>query len=318
MLWGCWLRTACPGACVGPLLLLLLRLLGWILSVFRLSRPFPLLPLSLPPPPSPSPLSPPSSPPPRYTSALCALDRDTVALADRFGSLAVLRVPAAGTAAAAAVADAEAALGHPAAPGAGAGYGAGYGAGGAGGAGAAAAAARALWEASASSAHGAANPSTGNPSGAACPKLDLAAHYYLGETVTSLRRAALLPGAPEVLLAATVTGALHAFLPLASKEDVSFFTGLETSLRQELAPGGGGAAGAGAGAGGGGLAGGSLCQRDHLSFRSFYQPVRHVVDGELCERFGALGAARQAEVARSLGRSPAEVIKKLEETRHFV
>ena len=129
------------------------------------------------------------------------------------------------------------------------------------------------------------------------PRLSLEAHYYLGENITSLTRCSLLPGAPEVLVAATITGSLYAFLPLSSKEDITLFTTLEMFLRQECP---------------------NLCHRDHLSFRSFYQPVRHVIDGDLCERFVRLSVAKQAELARSVGRTPAEVHKKLEEIRHIV
>ena len=129
------------------------------------------------------------------------------------------------------------------------------------------------------------------------PKLELVAHYYLGEMATSLTRCSLLPGAQEVIVATTITGGLYAFVPLTSKEDVGFFTQLEMFLRRECP---------------------NLCQRDHLSFRSSYQPVRHIVDGDLCERFGRLSAAKQVELAQAVHRSPAEVMKKLEEIRHLI
>ena len=30
-----------------------------------------------------------------------------------------------------------------------------------------------------------------------------------------------------------------------------------------------------------------LCGRDHLAFRSFYAPVKSVVDGDICEQFNS-------------------------------
>jgi splicing factor 3B subunit 3 len=87
-------------------------------------------------------------------------------------------------------------------------------------------------------------------------------------------------------------------VPLTSKEDVTFFTHLESSLRRENPT--------------------NLCQRDHMSFRSFYQPVRHTLDGDLCERFGMLSPAKQTELAQGVGRTPAEVQKKLEEQRFIL
>lgn len=75
----------------------------------------------------------------------------------------------------------------------------------------------------------------------------------MGETVTSLQRATLIPGGSEALLYATAGGALGALLPFTSREDHDFFQHLEMHMRSENAP---------------------LCGRDHLSFRSYYYPVK--------------------------------------------
>ena len=62
----------------------------------------------------------------------------------------------------------------------------------------------------------------------------------------------------------------------------------------------------------------SLCQRDHLSYRSYFQPVKHTIDCDLCERYISLSAAKQRELADDVDRSPIEIVKKLEEMRDFV
>ncbi|RYG52513.1 hypothetical protein EON66_09690 [archaeon] len=62
----------------------------------------------------------------------------------------------------------------------------------------------------------------------------------------------------------------------------------------------------------------SLCGRDHLSFRSYYIPVKDVVDGDLCEAFNALPPAKQRTIAADLDRTPADVAKKLEDIRNKI
>jgi splicing factor 3B subunit 3 len=55
-----------------------------------------------------------------------------------------------------------------------------------------------------------------------------------------------------------------------------------------------------------------------LSYRSYFQPVKHTVDGDLCERYVHLPYAKQKEYADDVDRTPAEMVKKLEETRNIM
>lgn len=126
-------------------------------------------------------------------------------------------------------------------------------------------------------------------------KVEHQIHFHAGETINSIAKAALVPGATEVLLYTTVTGAIGALIPFASREDVDFFSHLEMHLRQENPP---------------------LCGRDHLSYRSYYFPVKNVIDGDLCEQFTALDATKQRAIAQELDRTPSEVAKKLEDMRN--
>lgn len=59
------------------------------------------------------------------------------------------------------------------------------------------------------------------------------------------------------------------FLPFNSREDVDFFSHIEMHLRQENPP---------------------LLGRDHLAYRSYYFPVKDVIDGDLCEQFAQVGS----------------------------
>lgn len=119
----------------------------------------------------------------------------------------------------------------------------------------------------------------------------------LGEAATAITKCSLKSEGREVLLVSTITGGIYAFVPARSKEEVSFFQHLEMFMRQEFV---------------------SLCQRDHLSYRSYFQPVRHTIDGDLCERYTSLPYAKQKELADDVDRSPTEIVKKLEEMRDFV
>ena len=131
----------------------------------------------------------------------------------------------------------------------------------------------------------------GSLNGAAI-KLETLTHYFLGEAVTGVQRCSLVVGAPEMIVVATISGGIYAFSPFTSKEDVTFFQHLEMFMRQEYS---------------------TLCQRDHMSYRSYYQPVKDTVDGDLCERFSALPHAKQKQFGDDIDKTPAEILKKMEE-----
>jgi splicing factor 3B subunit 3 len=125
-------------------------------------------------------------------------------------------------------------------------------------------------------------------------KLDQLAHYYVGELVTAMHKAALVPGKAEALLFCTVQGSVAAAVPFASKGDLEFFSLLEMHMR----------------AGAAALTT-ELVAREHLPYRSYFAPVKNVVDGDLCRLFDSLPPATQHEIAKELGRTPQEVSKKI-------
>ena len=133
-------------------------------------------------------------------------------------------------------------------------------------------------------------------------KTRLLTHFHIGDIVTSLQRVALVPGGREVLLYTGLQGSVGLLVPFVSKEDTDFMTTLEQHMRTE-------------GVGGQGAGGQSLVGRDQMSYRGYYVPVKAVVDGDLCERFAWLPAARQAAIAGELDRTVGEVLKKLEGLR---
>ncbi|KAH8050148.1 hypothetical protein JL722_11525 [Aureococcus anophagefferens] len=130
--------------------------------------------------------------------------------------------------------------------------------------------------------------------GGAPNKLTQLAHYHVGDVVTALRKATLVAGGAEGIVYATVSGGVGALVPSASREDRDFFAHLEMHMRQELAP---------------------VTGRDHVSYRSYYLPVKDVADGDLCAEFARLPFDAQKRVAGDLDRTPGEVAQ-LEDTRN--
>lgn len=183
---------------------------------------------------------------PRFVTSICLLDYDTVAIGDRFGSIAILRLPKGVT---------EEVQEDPTGV-------------------------RALWD-------------RGNLNGAS-QKLDHVAQFYVGETVTSMQKTSLVPGANDCLVYTTINGMIGILVPFMSRDEFDFFQNLEMHLRVEFPP---------------------LCGRDHLAYRSFYFPVKCIVDGDLCEQYALMTTDKQKSVAEELGRKPTEIQKKLEDLR---
>ena len=65
-------------------------------------------------------------------------------------------------------------------------------------------------------------------------------------------------------------------------ETVDFFQTLEMHMRQE-AP--------------------LLAGRDHLMYKSFYAPVKAVIDGDLCEQYNLLPMDKKRAIAQELDRN---------------
>lgn len=133
--------------------------------------------------------------------------------------------------------------------------------------------------------------------GSAPNRLQAVANFHVGEAITALQRTTLQLQGREVILYATVNGAIGALYPFTNREDVDFFQHVEIALRQEAPP---------------------LLGRDHLAYRSAYSPVRDVIDGDLCQLFARLPAEKAKEVANGLDSTPGEVLKKLETLMNMI
>ncbi|KAI9487668.1 MAG: CPSF A subunit region-domain-containing protein [Benjaminiella poitrasii] len=125
-------------------------------------------------------------------------------------------------------------------------------------------------------------------------KIENLCEYFTGDIISSIHRTTLLSGGREVLLTTSLLGSISIYVPFLSKEDVDFFQMLEMHMRAEAPP---------------------LAGRDHLLYRSYYTPVRSVIDGDLCEQFNSLPAEKKRMIAEELDRPVADVLKKIEDMR---
>ena len=125
-------------------------------------------------------------------------------------------------------------------------------------------------------------------------KIENLCQYFVGDIITSIHRTTLISGGREVLLVTTLLGAIAIFVPFISREDVDFFQMLEMHMRAEAPP---------------------LAGRDHLAYRSYYAPVKSVIDGDICEQYNSLPAEKKRLIADELDRTVAEVQKKVEDIR---
>ena len=129
----------------------------------------------------------------------------------------------------------------------------------------------------------------------ATPRLETLCNYHVGEVVTGMTRASLVAGGSESLIYVTVTGRIGALVPFTSRENVDFYTELEGCMRKD-AP--------------------RPTGREPQAYRSYYFPIKHVVDGDLCEMYGKLSFEEQKKIADRIDRNVGEVVKKLEDTRN--
>ncbi|CAO3571904.1 unnamed protein product [Mortierella alpina] len=128
----------------------------------------------------------------------------------------------------------------------------------------------------------------------AAHKVDLVAHYHIGDILTSLAKTSFVAGGREMLLYTSFLGGIGIFIPFQTKEDIDFFQTLEMHMRNEMPP---------------------LAGRDHLSYRGYHVPVKGTVDGDMCEQYNLLSGDKKRMIAEELDRTPAEIQKKIEDMR---
>ncbi|KAH9869934.1 hypothetical protein J1614_006855 [Plenodomus biglobosus] len=112
--------------------------------------------------------------------------------------------------------------------------------------------------------------------GGTANRLDLVAHYFTNDIPVSIQKTLLLSGGERVIFWAGLQGTLGALIPFNSRRQHKMFQQLELQLRSDDKP---------------------LSGRDHLAYRSYFAPVKNVIDGDLIERFLVLSADKRASIA---------------------
>ncbi|KOS18324.1 Pre-mRNA-splicing factor rse1 [Escovopsis weberi] len=125
-------------------------------------------------------------------------------------------------------------------------------------------------------------------------RLDLMCHFYTQDIPTSITKTSLVVGGQDVLLWSGLMGTIGVFIPFITREDTDFFQSLEQHMRAEEPP---------------------LAGRDHLMYRSYYAPVKGVIDGDLCERYTLLPNDKKQMIAGELDRSVREIERKISDIR---
>jgi splicing factor 3B subunit 3 len=123
------------------------------------------------------------------------------------------------------------------------------------------------------------------------PKLQDEVNFHVGEICTAVTKASLIPKASQVVMYSTIMGAVGCLVPFETSTEFSFFTNLEIAIGQVSPP---------------------LLGRDHMAYRSYYYPVRHCVDGDLCKAFLKLPPKAQLEVAEKMDTTPQVVARQID------
>jgi splicing factor 3B subunit 3 len=117
-------------------------------------------------------------------------------------------------------------------------------------------------------------------------KLTIAASFHIGDPITSLS----FSPSHTLIYWATVSGAVGTLVPFRNDTDLRLCRRLESCMRQSLPP---------------------LCGRVHELYRSYYAPLKNVIDGDLLLRFFDLPDSDQHKIADSLSSTPFDIGKLL-------
>ncbi|PLB41012.1 DDB1/RSE1 family protein [Aspergillus candidus] len=125
-------------------------------------------------------------------------------------------------------------------------------------------------------------------------RVELMAHVYTQDIPTSLHKTQLVAGGRDILVWTGFHGTVGMLVPFVSREDVDFFQNLEMNLAAQNPP---------------------IAGRDHLIYRSYYAPVKGVIDGDLCETYFLLPNDMKMMIAGDLDRSVREIERKISDMR---
>lgn len=126
-------------------------------------------------------------------------------------------------------------------------------------------------------------------------RLNLIAHFFTQDIPTGIYKTNLVVSGQDVLLWSGLQGTIGVLTPFTFRKDRNFFQTLEMDMRNEHPPLGG---------------------RDHLIYRSYYVPVKGVIDGYLCERYLLLTNDKKQMIGSELDRSVREIERNISVSYH--
>jgi splicing factor 3B subunit 3 len=138
-------------------------------------------------------------------------------------------------------------------------------------------------------------------------RLTSVCEFYSYDIPISISKGSLgFAGSQECIIVTGLQGTISLFLPLITKQEVELLVNLELAMREEFDfnfdrskkkkhD--------------------NLLGKDHIKFRSYYNPVKNVIDGDLIEKFYELNQAGKIRVSSKVDRTPSEVDKKISDLR---
>lgn len=121
--------------------------------------------------------------------------------------------------------------------------------------------------------------------------------FFVGEVGTCVQKAKIYSSSSECIMIATSMGSICCFMPFETREEIDLFVHLQMYMQLETQP---------------------LSGRDHAAFRSAMDPLKDVVDGDLCEEFSSLALVKQKAIADELDRSIPALMKRVDQLRQKV
>lgn len=144
--------------------------------------------------------------------------------------------------------------------------------------------------------------------GASGSRLNKLCDFYLQDIPTSFHKGTFVVGGTESIIYTGLQGTVGLLLPLATKQEVELLMKLEQLLRkhydeafEDIDKS---------------KHGHNLLGKEHLKFRSYYNPVKNVIDGDFVERFYELPQAIKIRLAGELDRTPRELERKIYDLRN--
>lgn len=131
--------------------------------------------------------------------------------------------------------------------------------------------------------------------------------FYLQDIPTSFFKGSMTVGGLDSIFYTGLQGTIGMLMPVITKSEIEMLSKLETLLREFFS-----------------VNfddfdkdknGYNLLGKDHLTFRSYYNPVKNVIDGDFIEKFYELNISQKIKISTALDRTPKEIEKKISDLR---